>query len=101
MTHESMLRAYSELEDQIAKLFTTDIETEQSVLKIYSNSVMLPISEYGRLWESAMQIRPVKPHGESHRGAIHFSRTMTKFAWLNIETGGRYSAFHSKPLIKF
>ena len=36
MTHESMLRAYSELEDQIAKLFTTDIETEQLVLKIYS-----------------------------------------------------------------
>lgn len=49
MTHESMLRAYSELEDQIAKLFTTDIETEQLVLKIYSNSVILPISEYGRL----------------------------------------------------
>lgn len=66
MTHESMLRAYSELEDQIAKLFTTDIETEQLVLKIYSNSVILPISEYGWLWESAMQIRPVKPHGESH-----------------------------------
>lgn len=66
MTHESMLRAYSELEDQIAKLFTTDVETEQLVLKIYSNSVILPISEYGRLWESAMQIRPVKPHGESH-----------------------------------
>lgn len=66
MTHESMLRAYSELEDQIAKLFTTDIETEQLVLKIYSNSVILPISKYGRLWESVMQIRPVKPHGESH-----------------------------------
>ena len=49
MTHESMLRAHSELEDQIAKLFTTDIETEQLVLKIYSNSVILPISEYGRL----------------------------------------------------
>ena len=44
-----MLQAYSELEDQIAKLFTTDIETEQLVLKIYSNSVILPISEYGRL----------------------------------------------------